>query len=182
MKDEQKIRRMHSAIAHEKWTYFALCKLPVVYSYEDMVSILRKSITDLSTFDRQRKSPKTNPTIQKEVTPKTNETPSPWTDDASSPAPPPLDALFNRSGQKRTCFNCEREGCLLGKCPEPMNLKRIAENLEKFKRSKSERTNNPKWKAKRVYLSELQPSVDEWPDVYEAVSYTHLTLPTIYSV
>ena len=50
-----------------------------------------------------------------------------------------------------------------------MNLKRIAENLEKFKRSKSERTNNPKWKAKRVYLSELQPSVDEWPDVYEVI-------------
>ena len=42
MKDEHKIRRMHSAIAYEKWTYFALCKLPIVYLYEDIVSTLRK--------------------------------------------------------------------------------------------------------------------------------------------
>ena len=170
LKDENKIRRMHSAIAQEKWTYIALCKLPVIYSYEDMVSILRKSITDLSAFDRQRK--KVNSTVNS--TPpsqpvKPPDQPSPWSSDSSSSAPPPLDALFTRSGNKRTCFNCEKEGCLLGKCPEPMNLRRISENLEKFKKNKSDRTNNPKWKSKRVYLSELQPSIDEWPDVYEVI-------------
>ena len=50
-----------------------------------------------------------------------------------------------------------------------MNPKCIAENLEKFKRNKSERANNPKWKAKRVYLLELGPSVEEWMDVYEVL-------------
>ena len=50
-----------------------------------------------------------------------------------------------------------------------MNLRRISENLEKFIKMKAERTQNNKWKAKKVYLSELQPWREEWPDVYEAI-------------
>ena len=165
MKDEQKVRRLHNAIAQEKWMYFALCKLPIVYSYEDMVSILRKSITDLSAFDRQRKRQ-----IDKPIEKKQQDVINPWADEPNKKAPPPLEALFNQQGNaKRSCFNCEKEGCMLGRCTEPMNLKRIAINLEKFKKEKADRTNNNKWKAKKTYLMELQPDRDDWFDVYEVI-------------
>ena len=50
-----------------------------------------------------------------------------------------------------------------------MNLRRISENLDKFKKMKARKPHNQKWKAKKVYLSELQPARDEWPDVYEVI-------------
>ena len=107
MKDENKIRRMHSAIAQEKWTYFALCKLPIVYSYEDMVSILRKSITDLSAFDRQRKKSSASSSSQPQ---NSTDIANPWSDSTGKSTPPPLDALFTRSGNK---------SCLLYTSPSP---------------------------------------------------------------
>ena len=130
-----------------------------------MVSIIRKSIADLSTFDRQRKKNKSNPTLPIS---KPNEPANPWTEDQGSTSPPPLDALFNRKNRsefKRTCFKCEKEGCLLGKFPGPINLRRISDNLVKFKKAKAEKTNNAKWNSKKVYSTELQPSPEEWPDV-----------------
>ena len=140
MKDEQKVRRLHNAIAQEKWTYFALCKLPVVYSYEDMVSILRKSITDLSAFDRQRKQRQSTVPTPKIPPAPASEKVNPWSDSVNNSTPPPLDALFTRNQPnetRRACFNCEKVGCLLGSCPEPMNLKNISSNLEKFKKQKA---------------------------------------------
>ena len=137
-----------------------------------MVSILRKSITDLSAFERQRKkrSTKTQPSTQPTDSASKSAT-NPWVDDGSSKTPPPLDALHNNASgkSKRTCFNCEREGCLIGRCPEPLNLKRIAANLEKFKKAKADRSNNSNWKTKRINLTELQPSPEEWIDVYEVI-------------
>ena len=50
-----------------------------------------------------------------------------------------------------------------------MNLRRISENLDRFKKMKAERTQNSKWKSKKVYVSELQPRPEEWPDVYEVI-------------
>lgn len=127
--DVPKIRRLHQAIANEAWTYFALCKLPVVYSYEEMVSILRKSITDLSNFERQRKkSHNAKPKSQTKPTPDSaSASTNPWTDSLIDPTPTALDAFFNhKSGEvKRKCFNCEKEDCLIGRCPDPLNLKRI---------------------------------------------------------
>ena len=90
MKDEHKIRRLHSAIAQEKWTYFGLCKLPVVYSYEDMVSILSKSITDLSTFDRPRKKPKPSASQPVSTEPAKKQISNSWTYDATKLTPSPL--------------------------------------------------------------------------------------------
>ena len=48
-----------------------------------------------------------------------------------------------------------------------MNLQRISSNLEKFKEQKPNQTSNPKWKAKKTYLSELQPEREDWFDVYK---------------
>lgn len=70
---------------------------------------------------------------------------------------------------KRLCLNCEKENCILGKCKEPLNLKTIALNLERFKRDKAKRTSNKRWKSKRINITELQPSTEEWFDVYETV-------------
>ena len=41
-----------------------------------------------------------------------------------------------------------------------MNLRRISKNLDKFKKMKAEKPQNNKWKAKKVYFSELQPTRD----------------------
>lgn len=171
-KDELKIRLLHNAIVNEQWTYFALCKLPVVYYYEESVSILRKSITDFSVFERQRKQstkemdlapPSANENSAKEPM-------SPWADSRDS-KPPPFGSFFIRMQNyvKLSCFNCGTEDCLIGRCPEPLNLKRIASNLEKFKKDKAERSNKNRWSAKNVNLTEIQPSKDEWFDIYEVV-------------
>lgn len=45
----------------------------------------------------------------------------------------------------------------------------IATNLEKFKREKAEKSNNNRCKSKRINLSELRPSRNEWNDVYETI-------------
>lgn len=172
-KDEPKIRRLHNAIAHEEWTYFAMCKLPVVYNYEEMVSILRKSITDLSQFERQRKKPHSKPVSPGSEKADSKTKLNPWSDSQSSSKPPPLDALYNSRSppfeSRKSCFNCEKEGCMLGRCKEPLNLKRIAQNLERFKKQKADRSNNSRWRAKRINLSDLQPTQTEWLDVYETV-------------
>lgn len=81
-KDETKIHRLYNAIVNEQWTYFDLCKLPVVYSFEEMVNILRKSITDLSAFERQRLRRKR----KRQVT------------DQSPTIPPQIHALFLQTG------------------------------------------------------------------------------------
>lgn len=172
-KDEPKIRRLHNAIVNEQWTYFALCKLPVVYTYEEMMSILRKSITDLSAFERQRKKSTQSTDGRAETTNEysNSQKVSPWSD-SSDEKPPPLEALFNqrRPGDvKRSCFNCGKDGCLIGKCPDPLNLKRIAANLEKFKKEKADRSKNSKWNSNRINLTELQQHTDDWFDVYEIV-------------
>ena len=80
------MRRLHNAIAQEKWMYFALCKLPVVYTYEDMVSILRQSITDLSAFVRQRKIRQNAISTSKPNLHTSMEKVNPWTDDAGTPS------------------------------------------------------------------------------------------------
>lgn len=137
-KDEPKIRRLHSAIAQEQWTYFALCKLPVVYTYEEMVSILRKSITDLSAFTRQRKKVTPTNEVDKNVS-SISPTSSPWSDATMANKPPPLDPFFNQrspSEPKRRCFNCEQEGCLIGRCPKPLDLKKIRPTLNSLNATK----------------------------------------------
>lgn len=48
-------------------------------------------------------------------------------------------------------------------------MKRIAANLEKFKNANAGRSNNENWKTKRINLTELQPSPEEWIDVYEVI-------------
>ena len=108
MRDGHKIRRLHSAIAQEKWTYVAHFKLPVVYFYEDMVSIVRKSIKDLSTFDRQRKKPKPSVSQPVSTEPTKKDVINPWSDDTTNLSPPPIDALFNSKPQSErnlSCFN-----------------------------------------------------------------------------
>lgn len=126
-----------------------------------MVSILWKSITDLTAFDRMRKKG-----------PNRVEKTNPWSDEVDKPVLP-LDELLakvNASSEiRRACFNCEKEGCLLGKCKEPLNTKRIAENLERFKKEKAARSGNNKWALKRVNLVELRPHHSEWADVYETI-------------
>lgn len=109
-KDDPKTRRLHNAIAQVEWTYFEICKLPVVYCCEEMVSLLRKAITDLSAFDRQRK--KLNSKPQQQTTSGKSDQFSPWTEGASASNPPPLEALFTKSSNgnvKRFCFNCEKK-------------------------------------------------------------------------
>lgn len=97
---------------------------------------------------------------------------SPWTDDASNSTPPPVEALFNSNSSgstKRICFNCEKENCLMHRCPEPWNSKRISANAQKFEKENVERGNNSRLKSKRINLWELQPGVDEWFHIYETV-------------
>lgn len=83
-----------------------------------------------------------------------------------------MDALYNRCKKndwKRVWINCGKPCCLIGRCPEPLNLKRIFSNIEKFKTEKAERSSNTRWRTKGINPTELQPSLSAWVNVYEVI-------------
>lgn len=57
-------------------------------------------------------------------------------------------------------------------------MKRISSNLEKFKAEKAERSHNPRWKARKIHLAELQPSSHDWFEAYETVVAENLLCDT----
>lgn len=140
-----------------------------------MASILRKSIKDISAFERKIKQKRNGPKAKTKNASSSDEAYiklNHWSGDASSANSPPLDALYNLfqcRESKRVCFNFEKLGYLIDDCPEPLNLSRIALNLEKFKKEKAERSNNRRWSKKRINFTELQPSQSNWEDVYKTI-------------